>query len=197
MKLLIATHNNKKKTELQRILSPLGIEVVIAEDIGCELRDVEETGTTFEENAQIKAVAGCEDSGIACIADDSGLCVDYLNGEPGVYSARYSGVHGDDEANIDKLLDKLDGVERKDRTARFVCAACCVFPDGRIITVRGKCEGEILTERHGSGGFGYDPVFMSGEKSFGEITAEEKDAMSHRGKALRLMAEGLKKIITE
>lgn len=197
MKLLIATHNNKKKTELQRILSPLGIEVVIAEDIGCELRDVEETGTTFEENARIKAVAGCEDSGIACIADDSGLCVDYINGEPGVYSARYSGVHGDDEANIDKLLNKLDGVERKDRTARFVCAACCAFPDGRIITVRGKCEGEILTERHGSGGFGYDPVFMSGGKSFGEITAEEKDAMSHRGKALRLMSEELKKIITE
>lgn len=197
MKLLIATHNNKKKTELQRILSPLGIEVVIAEDIGCELRDVEETGTTFEENARIKAVAGCEDNGIACIADDSGLCVDYLNGEPGVYSARYSGVHGDDEANIDKLLNKLDGVERKDRTARFVCAACCSFPDGRIITVRGECEGEILTERHGSGGFGYDPVFMSGGKSFGEITAEEKDAMSHRGKALRLMSEELKKIITE
>ncbi|MDD6462646.1 MAG: non-canonical purine NTP pyrophosphatase, partial [Clostridiaceae bacterium] len=110
MKLLIATHNNKKKTELQRILSPLGIEVVTAEDIGCELRDVEETGTTFEENARIKAVAGCEDSGIACIADDSGLCVDYLNGEPGVYSARYSGVHGNDEANIDKLLNNLDGV---------------------------------------------------------------------------------------
>ena len=197
MKLLIATHNNKKKTELQRILSPLGIEVVIAEDIGCELRDVEETGTTFEENAQIKAVAGCEDSGIACIADDSGLCVDYLNGEPGVFSARYSGVHGNDEANIDKLLNNLEGVGRKDRTARFVCAACCAFPDRKVITVRGECEGEILTERHGNGGFGYDPVFMSGGKSFGEITAEEKDAMSHRGKALRLMSEELKKIITE
>lgn len=197
MKLLIATHNNKKKTELQRILSPLGIEVVTAEDIGCELRDVEETGTTFEENARIKAVAGCEDSGIACIADDSGLCVDYLNGEPGVYSARYSGVHGNDEANIDKLLNNLDGVGRKDRTARFVCAACCAFPDGKVITVHGECEGEILTERHGSGGFGYDPVFMSGGKSFGEITAEGKDAMSHRGKALKLMSEELKKFITE
>lgn len=197
MKLLIATHNNKKKTELQRILSPLGIEVVTAEDIGCELRNVEETGTTFEENARIKAVAGCEDSGIACIADDSGLCVDYLNGEPGVFSARYSGVHGNDEANIDKLLNNLEGVGRKDRTARFVCAACCAFPDGKVITVHGECEGEILTERHGSGGFGYDPVFMSGGKSFGEITAEEKDAMSHRGKALKLMSEELKKFITE
>lgn len=197
MKLLIATHNNKKKTELQRILSPLGIEVVTAEDIGCELRNVEETGTTFEENARIKAVAGCEDSGIACIADDSGLCVDYLNGEPGVFSARYSGVHGNDEANIDKLLNNLEGVGRKDRTARFICAACCAFPDGKVITVHGECEGEILTERHGSGGFGYDPVFMSGGKSFGEITAEEKDAMSHRGKALKLMSEELKKFITE
>ena len=100
-------------------------------------------------------------------------------------------------SNIDKLLNNLEGVGRKDRTARFVCAACCAFPDGKVITVRGECEGEILTERHGSGGFGYDPVFMSGGKSFGEITAEEKDAMSHRGKALRLMSEELKKIITE
>ena len=154
MKLLIATHNNKKKIELQRILSPLGIEVVTAEDIGCKLRDVEETGTTFEENAKLKAVAGCEDSGIACIADDSGLCVDFLNGEPGVYSARYSGVHGDDEANIDKLLKNLENVPKEKRTARFVCAACCAFPEGKTITVRGECEGEILTERHGNGGFG-------------------------------------------
>ncbi len=197
MKLLIATHNNKKRVELQRILSPIGIEVVLAEDIGCTLRDVEETGTTFEENAKLKAVSGCEDSGIACIADDSGLCVDYLNGEPGVYSARYSGEHGNDEANIDKLLKNLDGVPKEKRTARFVCAACCAFPDGGIITVRGECEGEILTKRRGSRGFGYDPVFMSGGKSFGEITSEEKDSMSHRGKALRLMAAQLKKTVTE
>lgn len=197
MKLLIATHNNKKKAELQRILSPLGIDVVTAENIGCTLREVEETGTTFEENAEIKAIAGCEDSGIPCIADDSGLCVDYLNGEPGVYSARYSGVHGNDEENINKLLNKLSGIPKEKRTARFVCAACCVFPDGKKITVRGECEGEILTERHGTGGFGYDPVFMANGKPFGEISSEEKDEMSHRGKALRLMAEELKKIITE
>lgn len=197
MKLLIATHNNKKKAELQRILSPLGIDVVTAENIGCTLREVEETGTTFEENAEIKAIAGCEDSGIPCIADDSGLCVDYLSGEPGVYSARYSGVHGNDEENINKLLNKLSGIPKEKRTARFVCAACCVFPDGKKITVRGECEGEILTERHGTGGFGYDPVFMANGKPFGEISSEEKDEMSHRGKALRLMAEELKKIITE
>lgn len=197
MKLLIATHNKKKKAELQRILSPLGIEPVLAEEIGCELREVEETGTTFEENAKLKAVAGCEDGGIPCIADDSGLCVDYLNGEPGVYSARYSGEHGNDEANIDKLLSKLDGVPTEKRTARFVCAACCAFPNGKIITVRGECEGEILTERHGNGGFGYDPVFMANGKPFGEITSEQKDEISHRGKAIRLMAEELKKYITE
>lgn len=197
MKLLIATHNNKKRVELQRILSPLGIEVVLAEDIGCELRDVEETGTTFEENAKLKAVAGCEDSGIACIADDSGLCVDFLNGEPGVYSARYSGGHGNDEANIDKVLEKLEGVPTAERTASFVCAACCAFPDGRTITVKGECRGEILTERHGKGGFGYDPIFKSGNRLFGEISSEEKDSLSHRGKALRLMAEELKNIITE
>lgn len=197
MKLLIATHNNKKKLELQRILSPLGIDVVTAEDIDCELRDVEETGTTFEENAELKAVAGCEDSGLACIADDSGLCVDYLDGEPGIYSARYSGGHGNDEKNIDKLLKKLNGVPAEQRTARFVCCACCAFPDGKIITVRGECEGEILTERHGNGGFGYDPVFKSGDKLFGEITSEEKDKISHRGRALALMAEELKNVITE
>lgn len=197
MNLLIATHNNKKRIELQRILSPLGIDVVLADDIGCDLREVEENGTTFEENAKLKAVSGCQDSGIACIADDSGLCVDYLNGEPGVYSARYSGVHGNDEANIDKLLENLSGVPKEKRTARFVCAACCAFPDGKIITVRGECEGEILFERQGKGGFGYDPVFRSNGKNFGEISSEEKDEISHRGKALRLMADELKKIITE
>lgn len=195
MKMLIATHNMKKRTELQRILSPLGIEIVTAEDIGCELRDVEETGTTFAENAFIKAKAGCEDSGIPCIADDSGLCVDWLNGEPGVYSARYSGGHGNDEANIDLLLKKLDNVEDKNRTAKFVCAVCCLFPDGRKIEVFGECKGKILAERHGSGGFGYDPIFMCENKYFGEITAEEKDKLSHRGKALRKLAEELKNCI--
>jgi len=195
MKMLIATHNMKKRAELQRILSPLGIEIVTAEEINCELRDVEETGTAFEENAFIKAQAGCEDSGIPCIADDSGLCVDYLNGEPGVYSARYSGGHGNDEANNDLILEKLSGVEESERTARFVSAVCCLFPDGRKIEVRGEVEGKILTERHGNGGFGYDPIFMSEGKYFGEISAEEKDKLSHRGKALRKLAEELKNMM--
>lgn len=195
MKILLATHNMKKREELQRILAPLGVEVVLADDIGCNLRDVEETGTTFEENALLKAVAGCEDSGLPCIGDDSGLCVDALDGAPGVFTARYAGGHGDDNANMNKLLKELENVPDEKRTARFVSAVCCVFPDGRKINVRGECEGRILTERHGNGGFGYDPIFNSNGLNFGEISAEEKDSMSHRGKALRLLAEELKAII--
>lgn len=195
MKILLATHNMKKREELQRILSPLGIEVLLADDIGCELRDVEETGATFEENAMLKAVSGCEDSGLPCIGDDSGLCVDALDGAPGVFTARYAGGHGDDDANMNKLLKNLENVPDGKRTARFVCTACCAFPDGRKITVRGECEGAILRERHGSGGFGYDPIFTADGLNFGEITAEEKDKMSHRGKALRLLAAELENYI--
>lgn len=195
MKILIATHNMKKRAELERILSPLGIEIVTDNEIGCTLREVEENGTTFEENAYIKAFAGCEDSGLPCIADDSGLEVDALNGEPGIYSARYSGVHGDDEANIDKLLANIKDVPDDKRTGRFVCVACCVFPDGKKITVRGTCEGTIYRERHGNGGFGYDPIFNCGGQPFGEISSDEKDRVSHRGNALRLLSEELKKII--
>lgn len=195
MKILLATHNMKKREELQRILSPLGIEVLLADDIGCELRDVEETGATFEENAMLKAVSGCEDSGLPCIGDDSGLCVDALDGAPGVFTARYAGGHGDDDANMNKLLKNLENVPDSKRTARFVCTACCAFPDGRKITVRGECEGAILRERHGSGGFGYDPIFTADGLNFGEISAEEKDKMSHRGKALRLLAAELENYI--
>ena len=119
MKILIATHNKHKLTEMARILSPMGYEVVTDTDIGIELTDVEETGTTFMENARIKSESGCKESGLICIADDSGLCVDALGGEPGVYSARYSGVHGDDEGNIIKLLENLDGVPDEKRTAYF------------------------------------------------------------------------------
>ncbi|MBQ7595755.1 MAG: XTP/dITP diphosphatase [Clostridia bacterium] len=195
MKILIATHNKKKKAELERILRPLGVEIVTDTDLGIELTDVEETGETFEENSLLKAQSGCRESGLPCIADDSGLAVDYLNGAPGVYSARYSGEHGNDEKNIDKLLSELEGVPEKERTARFVCAATCVFPDGRRIAVRGECEGKIAFERHGNGGFGYDPVFMVGERSFGEFTSEEKDKISHRGNALRKLAAALEKEI--
>ena len=191
MKFIIATHNMKKQAEMQRILSPLGVEVLTAEMAGVTLTDVEETGVTFEENAVLKAENGCRESGLPCIADDSGLSVDFLGGEPGVYSARYSGTHGDDEANIQKLLKKLEGVPEEKRTARFVSVVCVCFPDGRELTVDGKCEGKIGFEKHGDNGFGYDPVFMVGKKSFAELSAEEKDKISHRGNALRRLVRVL------
>ncbi|MBQ7116852.1 MAG: XTP/dITP diphosphatase [Clostridia bacterium] len=192
MKILIATHNKHKLTEMARILSPMGYEVVTDTDVGIALTDVEETGTTFMENARIKSESGCKESGLICIADDSGLCVDALGGEPGVYSARYSGVHGDDEGNIVKLLEKLDGVPDEERTAYFACAICVSFPDGKEITAEGKCEGKIGYEKKGENGFGYDPVFMVGDKSLAEMTAEEKDAISHRGNALKILEEKLR-----
>lgn len=192
MKILIATHNKHKLTEMARILSPMGYEVVTDTDIGIELTDVEETGSTFMENARIKAESGCKESGLICIADDSGLCVDALDGEPGVYSARYSGVHGDDEGNIVKLLENLNGVPDEKRTAYFDCAICMSFPDGKEITAEGKCHGKIGYVKKGENGFGYDPVFMVGDKSLAEMTAEEKDAISHRGNALKVLEEKLR-----
>ena len=191
MKFIIATHNKKKCEEMHRILSPLGVEVYTAEMLGIELTDAEETGLTFAENAEIKALSGCRESGYPCIADDSGLCVDALGGEPGIYSARYSGGHGDDEANIVKLLGKLKDVPDEKRTAHFACAVCVCFPDGIKISLEGKCEGKIGYEKKGDGGFGYDPIFMVGEKSFAELTKEEKDAISHRGNALRELVKVL------
>ena len=129
MDFILATNNMKKLAEMQRILSPLGINVVTAKMLGIEIPDVEENGTTFEENAKIKAVSACEVTKMPSIADDSGLCVDYLDGAPGIYSARFSGGHGNDERNNDLLLEKLSGVPVEQRTAYYVCAICCVFPD--------------------------------------------------------------------
>lgn len=189
---LIATHNMKKRDELYRILSPLGIDVKTADQLGIEITDVDETGETFYENALLKAQSGCRESGMPCVADDSGLAVDYLVGAPGVYSARFAGEHGNDEKNNQKLLKLLTDVEVPERTARFVSVVCCVFPNGDIITARGECKGYIGFEPKGNGGFGYDPLFMVGDKSFAELTPEEKDALSHRGNALRLLSEKLK-----
>lgn len=195
MDFLIATHNMKKRAELERILKPLGINVLTADEAGVDLTDVEETGTTFEENAELKAVSGCKESGMPCIADDSGLMVDALDGAPGVYSARFAGDHGNDRKNNEKLLECLEGVEPKDRTAKYVACVCCVFPDGRKFTVRGECHGVIGFEEKGSNGFGYDPLFYIGERAFAEFSPEEKDEISHRGNALRLFAEEVKKYI--
>ena len=193
MKYIIATHNMKKRNELARILEPLGVEVLTAEQAGIELTDVEETGTTFEENARLKSESGCKESGMPCIGDDSGLVVDALDGAPGVYSARYAGDHGNDPANIALLLENMKDVPDEKRTARFMCTVCCSYPDGREIVVNGTCEGKIGYEPKGDGGFGYDPVFMVGDKSFAELTAEEKDKISHRGNALKALAEALAK----
>lgn len=195
MDFLIATHNMKKRAELERILAPLGINVKTADEAGVELTDVEETGTTFEENAFLKAESGCKEGKMPCIADDSGLMVDALGGEPGVYSARYAGEHGDDEKNNEKLLFNLKDIAPENRTAKFVSAVCCVFPDGRKLTVSGECKGTIGYERKGNNGFGYDPLFYVGEKTFAELSAQEKDEISHRGNALRELVKELPKYL--
>lgn len=195
MDFILATNNMKRLAEMQRILSPLGINVVTAKMLGITLEDVEEDGETFEDNAKIKAYAACKATNMPAIADDSGLCVDYLGGAPGIFSARFAGEHGNDELNNDLLLKKLDGVAPDDRTAHYVCAICCVFPDGKEIVVRGECSGLIGFERDGNEGFGYDPLFLVNGKAFGRYTAEEKDKISHRGKALRLLTKELEKMI--
>lgn len=190
VKFVAATNNKNKLKEFARILEPLNIEVLTASQCGGEGIDPVEDGETFEANAIIKAKAFAQALGMPTLADDSGLCVDALNGAPGVYSARYSGEG--DAANNALLLKNLEGVPMENRTARFVCAICCAYPDGRYFTVRGECEGKIGFEPKGSDGFGYDPIFFieTGE-SFAEISGERKDSMSHRGKALRLLAERL------
>lgn len=195
MKIFIATKNQKKLKELERILIPMGFEVLSERDLEKPLCEVEETGTTFEENALLKAKAGLEETGYISVADDSGLCVDYLGGAPGIFSARYSGEHGNDEMNNKKILSELEGVPAEQRGAKFVSAIGCVFPDGRSFTVRGECHGYIAFEESGSGGFGYDPLFIGEGGCFGELTPEQKDKVSHRGKSLALFKEELPKYI--
>lgn len=193
MKFIIATNNQKKLKELERILNPLGINAVSAKDEGISLDDVEETGTTFAENAYLKAEAAFKKTGLPSVADDSGLCVDALDGRPGIYSARYAGEKATDGDKNNKLLSELNGVSEKDRTAHFTCAICCILPDGAKIEVEGRCEGSIAFEPHGNGGFGYDPIFKFGDKSYAELSSDEKDAVSHRGKALRKLKAELEK----
>ena len=192
-KFIIATNNAKKLVELDRILNPLVINAVTARDAGVDLGDVEETGTTFEENALIKAMSAFEKSGFPAIADDSGLMVDALDGRPGVYTARYGGEGLSDKERYMNLLDEMKDIPKDKRTARFVSAICCVLSKDEVITVRGECVGEIAFEPSGEGGFGYDPIFLYEGKSFALLTPEEKDSISHRGKALRLLREELLK----
>lgn len=197
MKILIATKNKKKKLELERILAPLQIEVLCEGDLDVTLPEVEESGETFEENALLKAKSAALTAGMPAVADDSGLCVDALDGAPGVYSARYAGENATDMDRVWKLLGALSGVPDEKRTARFVSAVCLYAPDGGTLQVRGECEGVIGHAPRGEGGFGYDPVFLVGDRSFAELSPAEKDAVSHRGKALRALAEQISEFLKE
>ena len=185
MRLILASNNKNKLREFKQLVEGMDIELLSQSEAGLHL-DVEETGTTFEENAYLKAKAVTDALGCAAVADDSGLVVDALGGEPGVYSARYGPGHDASDADrYNYLLNKLG--DEKNRSARFVCCICCTLPDGGRITSRGECEGEILRAPSGTNGFGYDPVFhpLGQHGSMAELTAEEKNAISHRGKALR------------
>ena len=195
MKFIIATNNNKKLKELERILKPLGIDAVSAKDAGVVLDDVDETGTTFSENAYLKANSAFVKTGMPAVADDSGLCVDALDGRPGVFSARYGGENATDSEKNDKILSEMKDVPDDKRNAHFACAICCILPDGSKIEVEGICNGSIGYEPIGDGGFGYDPIFMCGEKSYAQLSPEEKDAISHRGQALIKLQNELKKAL--
>ncbi len=190
MKFVLATHNPGKLKEMSAILSQFGVEVVSPKDLGITV-DVEETGTTFAENAMLKARAICEAAKLPAIADDSGLCVDALNGGPGVYSARYGGEGLDDKGRYQLLLNTMRG--QTTRAAHFACAIACAFPNGDELTAEGRCDGTIAFAPMGEGGFGYDPVFFVPElkKTFGQLTGEEKSAISHRGRALQSFVEKL------
>ena len=204
MKICAATGNPGKLAELRRILEAQGHTVLSQKELGLDL-EPEETGETFAENARIKAEAFCRASGLPTVADDSGLCVEALGGAPGVYSARYCGRHGDDEANNDRLLAEMERVPAENRGAKFVSAVCLMLPDGRALTCLGECPGRVAFERlSGDYGFGYDPLFIPDEcgtpegkrpnaegRSYAQLTPDEKDAISHRGQALRRLEEQL------
>ena len=191
-KLVLATRNQGKIIEFRRILEALApgeIELVGVDQFP-DLVDVDETGSTFEENSLLKARYTCLATGLPAIADDSGLCVDALNGDPGIYSARWAGEHGNDQANLEKVLDQLKDVPDEKRTAHFMCVASLVLPDGRELVAEGRFEGHILHAPVGENGFGYDPIFqpLGLSISSAQMSAEEKDLVSHRGKSLRSIA---------
>ena len=190
MKVVIATNNKHKVEEIETALDFPGWEFLTLSQVE-SYPEPEEDADTFVGNALIKARAAHEATGMAALADDSGLVVDALDGRPGVYSARYSGVHGDDEANNDKLLEELKDVPDEKRTARYACAMALCRPGREPLIARGTCEGRILRERRGEGGFGYDPLFLSADfdKTFAEATMEEKNAVSHRARAIKALLE--------
>jgi XTP/dITP diphosphohydrolase len=189
-----ATRNKGKLGEIIEILACLPFEVVSMEEMGI-FKDIDETGSTFEENALIKAVEVSKITEEMVMADDSGLEVDFLNGAPGIYSSRFAGEGATDEDRNNKLLELLEGVPFEKRTARFVCSIAVVFPDGRQFTVRGTCGGHIGIEPEGSNGFGYDPLFFLPEynMTMAQMQPDEKHKLSHRGRALKMMVEELEK----
>ncbi|MBP6125478.1 MAG: XTP/dITP diphosphatase [Leptotrichiaceae bacterium] len=196
MKIFLATKNEGKIKDFKKLTNGMDIEVVSILD-NIYVPDVEENGITFEENSAKKAIEISKYIGIITISDDSGLCVDYLNGAPGIYSSRYSGENATDSSNIDKLLEEMKYVEKEKRTAYFISVVSIAFPDGKIRSFRGEVKGEILFERDGNNGFGYDPIFFSYElgKSFGQSSLDEKKSVSHRGRAFnKLKSEILDKI---
>jgi XTP/dITP diphosphohydrolase len=191
VKVVLATRNEGKIVELRRILD--GIDVVGLEEFP-DVPDVPETELTFTGNALLKARAIAKHTGLPAVADDSGLCVNALNGMPGIFSARWSGRHGDDEANLDLLLAQLSDVAPEHRGARFVCVAAIAWPSGDEHAVEGHLTGHVIGERRGTGGFGYDPIFVPDEESrtTAELSPDEKDAISHRGKAFRALGDHLR-----
>ncbi|MBR5534371.1 MAG: XTP/dITP diphosphatase [Ruminiclostridium sp.] len=192
MKAVLASNNKKKMVEMRAILGELGVEVLSQADVGVSI-EPEENGTTFEENSRIKAVAIMEATGLPAIADDSGLVVDALDGAPGVYSARYGGEGLDDTGRWQLLLKNMEGKEN--RACKFVSVICCAFPDGTQLMARGEVHGVVAQGPSGEGGFGYDPIFWLPDqnKSMAELTAEEKNKISHRGNALRVFKKELEK----
>jgi non-canonical purine NTP pyrophosphatase, rdgB/HAM1 family len=195
MKIILATKNKGKIKDFEKLTEGMNIEVLSILD-NIDFPDVVEDGKTFEENSAKKALEIAKYTGIITVSDDSGLCVDTLNGEPGIYSARYFGENATDELNIKKLLKNLSNIEKKDRKAHFVSVVSIAFPDGTVKSFRGETQGEILFEKEGNNGFGYDPIFYSYDlgKSFGLATIEEKKSVSHRGRAFeKLKNDVLKK----
>ena len=191
MKAVLASHNAHKIAELQKLLKSYipDIEILSLGDVSLD-EEIVEDGETFEENALIKARYAAR-SGLVGIGDDSGLCVEALGGAPGIYSARFAGEEGNTEKNNEKLLRELEG--KSDRRAKFVCVIACVMPDGEEFTVRGEAPGEIIEAYKGEGGFGYDPLFRYGDKTFAEMTSDEKNLVSHRGRAIKKFAEELER----
>jgi XTP/dITP diphosphohydrolase len=196
--LVLATRNQGKIREFRRILDESGSQSI--ELVGLEnfphLGDVDETGSTFLENSLLKAETVCRQTGLPAIADDSGLCVDFLNGDPGIYSARWSGVHGNDVANLEKVLAQLVDVDDENRGAHFTCVATLALPDGRTASAEGILRGKILRAPIGDHGFGYDPIFqpIGSTLSLAQFEAAEKDAISHRGQSLRAIAPKIREM---